>query len=281
MASCLMTLSPAPVPGKLIDNRNHPRIRRIRRLHRREGRDATGRAYIEGMRFVDQAVHHHVPIETLVVCPALLTHPFAVRLVRGLRGAGVPVLDVTPAVLHSLALVDDPQGIGAVVRQRWVPLDRARPDAGLCWLALNTVRSPGNLGSILRTAEATGAAGLILLGDSVDPYDPATVRASMGALFGQRLVRTTLDAFLQWKAAQGGWLVGTAPTAPADYHAVVYPAPTVLLMGGERKGLPPALQAHCDLLVRIPMVGQTDSLNLAIATAVILYELFNRRHSAG
>ena len=270
-----MTTTTAPI----IDSRNDVRIRRIRRLHTRAERERTGLYYIEGIRFLAQALERRVPIKTVVACPPLLIHPFAQRLVRRLGKAGVPILEVTPPVLHSLALVDDPQGIAAVVAQHWLPPERVQPRNELCWIALDSVQSPGNLGTILRTADAVGAGGLFLLGDSVDPYDPATVRATMGALFSQRFVRTTAPALDQWKAQHGGLLVGTSPSAATDYQAVAYRAPTILLMGGERKGLPAALQARCDVTVRIPMIGHSDSLNLGVATSVLLYEVFNQRRS--
>jgi RNA methyltransferase, TrmH family len=261
----------------VIDSRNHHAIKRIRRLHVRAERDRTGLSYVEGMRFIAQAVQHRVPIEVLVTCRPLLTHPFARHLVRQLRQTGTPILEVTPDVLSSVALVDDPQGIGAVVRQRWTPLERIVPANDSCWIMLDTVRSPGNLGTILRTSEAVGGAGLILLGEAVDPYDPATVRASMGSLFSQRFVRTTVADVLRWKDRQQCVLVGTAPSAVTDYQAVDYHAPTVLLLGGERKGLSSELRALCDVVVRIPMLGDTDSLNLSVAASLLLYEVFNQR----
>jgi TrmH family RNA methyltransferase len=259
-----------------IDSRNHLAIKRIRRLQLRDERERTGLYYVEGVRFVAQAVQHMVPIETLVVCRPLLVHPFAQKLVRRQRQAGTPILDVTPAVLHSIALVDDPQGIGAVVRQRWEQLERVRLANDLCWIVLDVLRSPGNLGTILRTSEAVGGAGIIVLGDAIDPYDPATLRSSMGVMFAQRFVRTTVDALRVWKQRHSCQLVGTSPAAPTDYRDVAYHPPTLLLMGEERNGLPPELQALCDVMVRIPIVGQSDSLNVAVATGVMLYEVFTQ-----
>jgi len=146
-------------------------------------------------------------------------------------------------------------------------------------VALDTVQSPGNLGTILRTCDAVSAAGVILVGDAVDPFDQATVRATMGALFTQRFVRASLAEFSAWKASQNCLLVGTSPAAQTDYQAARYPAPVVLWMGGERKGLPAEFQQLCDVMVRIPMVGRSDSLNLAVATSVLLYEVFNQRRA--
>ena len=201
------------------------------------------------------------------------------KLVGRLQRAGTPTLLVTPEVLYSLALVDDPQGIGALVRQRWDRLESVTPGGNLCWIVHDVVQAPGNLGTILRTSEAVGGAGLILLDGTTDPYDPATVRSTMGALFSQRFVRPTLPAFVRWKKASSWSLVGTSPSATQDYHAFTYGRPTLLLMGGERKGLSGELQALCDVVVRIPMVGRSDSLNLAVATGVMLYELFNQRRT--
>ncbi|MDQ5823992.1 MAG: RNA methyltransferase [Chloroflexota bacterium] len=180
--------------------------------------------------------------------------------------------------MHSLAMADDPQGIGAVVHQKWLPLERVRLGGKLCWLSVDEIHSPGNLGSILRTSDSVGGAGIILLSDSTDPYDPATVRASMGALFSQRFVRTTPDALAHWKEPRQWQMVGTSPHATLDYHEAQYgDTPTILLLGNEQKGLSEQVQALCDLVVRIPIVGRSDSLNVAVATGVILYELFNQR----
>jgi TrmH family RNA methyltransferase len=271
---------PFPQRAPIITHYQHPVIQRIRQLRRRDAREQSGLYYVEGLRFVLQAVQHHSALEALVVCPPLLTHALAQRLVRAQRLLGVPIVQVTAPVMHQLALVDDPQGIGAVVRQRWEPLEHITPGNELCWIALHQVRSPGNLGTILRTSAAVGGAGIILLGKAVDPYDPATVRATMSSLYAQRLVRTVPAALAHWKRRHGFHLIGTSPGARTDYHAYSYRPPTILLMGDERKGLPVALQSLCDQMVRISMVGDCDSLNLGVATGVMLYELFNQRRTA-
>jgi TrmH family RNA methyltransferase len=160
-----------------------------------------------------------------------------------------------------------------------MPLERIAAEEDPCWIMLETVRSPGNLGTILRTSEAVGGSGLILLGNAVDPYDPATVRATMGSLFSQRLVCTTPEEFHSWRGRQRCALIGTMPSASIDYQALDYRGPLVLLMGDERKGLSPDLQAICDVVVRIPMVGGADSLNLSIAASLMLYEDFNQRRA--
>jgi len=257
------------------------RLQSIRALGKRAERDRTGMFFAEGLRFVGQAVAQNAQIEAVLVVPKTLEHPFGLRLRRQLEQKHVPLWETTPDLFLRLSRAEEPQWIGAVVRQRWdtpacIPSSGPSP-GGLCWVALDQVHSPGNLGTILRTGDAVGASGLILIGDSVDPYDPACVRATMGAVFAQRLVRATPAEFAAWKRGSGCRLVGTSPHAKHDYRAVTYPAQTVLFMGGEKKGLSEERQRLCDDLVRIPMVGRGDSLNLAIATGVLLYEVFNQR----
>ena len=253
--------------------RSHSQTTRIQRLTHREERDRTGLFYIEGMRFVAQVLHHHARIEQLVVCQKLLTHPFAQKLVREQKKRGTPVLEVSRNIMERLSQVQDSQGLGAVVRQRWQYLASIRPKGELCWIAVETLRSPGNLGTILRTSDAVGGARLLLLGETVDPYDPGTVRATMGAMFTQCFIRTSREEILAWKRRGQYLLVGTSPHASQDYQEVPYHAPTIL----QRKGLPAELQAICDRMVSIPMVGESDSLNMAMATGVMLYEVFNQR----
>jgi TrmH family RNA methyltransferase len=262
---------------KLIFSRNNIHIRRIRALQSRAGRDRTGLFLIEGWRPLIQAVQQGVRIETLLLAPQLLANPQEQHLLRRLRRAGTPCYRLTSEVYHSLSQAEEPQGVAAVVRQRWERLEQIQSSERLCWVVVEAVRSPGNLGTILRTCEAVGGAGIILIGDTADPYDPATVRASMGALFRQRFICTNLEAFAQWKQQRAWFLVGTSPAAATDYQAITYPQPVLLLLGSERRGLSAEIQALCDLLVRIPMVGRSDSLNLGVAAGVMLYELFNQR----
>jgi TrmH family RNA methyltransferase len=264
---------------EVISSRNHPAVKRVRALQSRAERDRTGQFFVEGLRFVAQAAESGAPIASLIHAPALLAQSFGRRIVQTQARRGVPCLAVAPEVLQSVAQNDDPQGIGAVVRQSWTLLEKARAHDGLCWIVLDRVQSPGNLGTIIRTAEAVGAAGLIFLGAQPDPYDPACVRASMAALWSQQLVRATTEEFLAWKAHNGCILVGTSPHATIECDAARYPAPTALFMGWERKGLSSAQEAMCDALVSIPMAGRADSLNLAVATGVMLYEIARQRRS--
>ena len=167
--------------------------------------------------------------------------------------------------------------MGAIVGQRWSPLHRASPRAGLCWVLLEAVRSPGNLGSLIRTSEAVGGAGMILIGTRIDPFAPTVVRASMGALFRQVFIRTTHGSLRHWTRRHRIRGIGASPDGSVDLHRFDVPRPTILVLGEERQGLTPLLRALCTPIVRIPMVGAADSLNLAVAGSLLMYEVYLRR----
>jgi TrmH family RNA methyltransferase len=260
-----------------ISSTHNPRVKQIRALQSRKERQRTGHFFVEGVKALQAAVRCGAAIETLVIATELLHGPQARALADTLLGRGLPCLDVTADVFRSLAAKHSSHGLGAVVRQRWQPLARIQPGREGCWVALDAIQYPGNLGTILRTCEATGADGAILLGATSDPYDPESVRASVGAVFALELARASPAEFAAWKRARGIAIVGTSPAARLDYRAATYAAPVVLLMGCERSGLSPAMHELCDVLVRIPMIGRSDSLNLAVATSLMLYEVFRQR----
>lgn len=261
----------------IITSTANPKIKWIRKLRERKARQETGCFYAEGLRIVVEAVQQSAPIETLVVAPDLLTSKMGQELVETQRSAGVEVLEVSPDVFQSIALKEAPVGIAAVIRQNWLALTQALLAPGDLWVALDEVADPGNLGTILRTNDAVGGKGLILLDHSTDPYDPTAIRASMGALFSQRLVKASLEEFLAWKQRWGVTLVGTSGASEVDYQDFHYPEPLVVLMGSEREGLSEKHIHACDAMVRIPMVGRSDSLNLAVATALVIYEVFHQK----
>jgi TrmH family RNA methyltransferase len=261
----------------MITSAGNERIKSIRKLQERRARQDSGLFFLEGLRIVGEAMQAGAMVEQLVVAPDLLRSDFGRQLVDEAQQRGVEVLEVSADVFSSLSKKEGPQGLAAVVRQRWLGLADITLDAGKTWVALDAVADPGNLGTILRTHDAAGGAGAILLDQSTDPYDPAAVRASMGALFDQFVVRATFEEFAAWKRVTGCWLIGTSNAAAQDYHTYHYPAPLVLLMGSEREGLSEKHLALCDSVVSIPMLGKSDSLNLAVATAVVLYEIVNQR----
>lgn len=258
----------------IITSQNNPRIKHIRALRQRKERDQAGLAFIEGIRIVAEAAALPDTIETLVVAPELLSSSFAQEIVQEQQNKGIPCLEVTPEVFGSFSIKEGPQGIGAIIRQRWETLEHLVLSGEFCWVALDAVQDPGNLGTILRTCDAVGCGGVILLGQSTDPYDATALRASMGAIFTQRLVKASFADFVAWKQQHGYPVIGTSGASAHDYQSAAYRFPTILLMGSERLGLSPEQKSACDLMVSLPMVGRADSLNLAVATGVMLYHLF-------
>ncbi len=255
----------------MITSLANPRIKAIRSLKSRRAREEPGLFFIEGYHIVHEAVESSTVIEQLVVAPNLLTS-WGHKLAAQLRRSGVMCLEVSDTVFESISSRDGPQGIAAVVRQHWTPLELCAGTGR--WVALESVQYPGNLGTILRTCDATGCAGVILIGDATDPFDPLAVRASTGAVLTQTLVRASFADFAGWVKQHQMLVVGTSPAATTSYQEVDYQHPLVLCMGSERDGLSAEQQAFCHQMVRIPMAGRRDSLNLAVATAVVLYEIF-------
>jgi TrmH family RNA methyltransferase len=257
----------------LISSRNNSAIKAMCALHERKERDRTGLCFIEGIRIVGEAVQLGAKIQSLVVAPELLKSDFARELVQAQRTRNVPVIEVTPDVFESLSDKHGPQGIAAVVEQRWYALSSLDIRHSPFVIALDSPQDPGNIGTILRTSDAAGAAGVLLLGPSADPYDPSAMRASMGAAFSQKLARASYVEFSAWRTKSGFTVVGTSDKAKMDYQDYAYASPILLMMGSERHGLAPELQATCDAMVRIPMHGRSDSLNLAVATGILLYAI--------
>jgi len=260
----------------MITSPANPVIKEIRKLRERKERQRTGTYLVEGVRIVGEAVRRPDLLVQLVVASDLLASEFGQALVAGERARGTPILDVSEAVFRSLALKDNPQGLAAVLRQDWQPIHTLAVGLADVWIALDAVADPGNLGTILRTADAVGARGLILLDQTTDPYDPTALRASMGAVFSQVLIRASFEEFAGWASRASLPVIGTSDKAARDYQDIEYPRPMALLMGSERQGLLPHHLQICRQVARIPMVGQSDSLNLAVATGVMLYEVFNQ-----
>ena len=215
--------------------------------------------------------------ECLIFAPDLLTSPVGKEVVSRMETAEVSILAVSAPVFQTLSQKDGPQGIAAVIRQRWERLENLSPKKGDLWVALDAIQDPGNLGTILRTVDAVGGEGVILLDHCTDPYGPTALRASMGSVFSQRLIKTTTEQFTGWKKEVDIAVIGTSGDTDQDYHLIEYPDPLVVLMGSERQGLTLRQMELCDRLVRIPMVGKSDSLNLSVATAIVLYEVFNQQ----
>jgi TrmH family RNA methyltransferase len=260
----------------MITSTSNAKIKVIRKLREKKERQASGLFYCEGLRIVGDAFDHQAGFDSLLIAPELLHSEYGQSLIEKAEKMGVPVLELDSMVFRSIAQKENPQGIAAVCEQRWMELNELDLNSGDLVVALDSVADPGNLGTIMRTLDGVGGLGLILLDQSTDPYDPTTMRASMGTLFGLHFIKTNLEQFGTWKHSKDIKVVGTSDKAQVDYYGYAYPDPMVLLMGSERQGLTSTHYALCDEVVAIPMAGSADSLNLAVATAVVMYEIFNQ-----
>lgn len=263
-----------------ITSTSNPRIKAIRKLKEKKERLESGLFYLEGLRIVIEAFEKNAAVETLIINQDLLDNSRGLELVDRARKQGVEILEVSRNVFESMALKENPQGLAAVVRQHVLTLRDIDTNSMGLWTALDEIADPGNLGTVMRTMDAVGGEGILLIGQGVDPYDPSAVRASMGALFSLKIIKASLEEFEAWKKAQAVRMVGTSDKANKLYTAFPYPQDLILLMGSERQGIQPRLEMLCDAVVRIPMVGQSDSLNLSVANAVVLYEIFNQKHGS-
>ncbi len=262
-----------------ITSTSNPQIKLIRKLKVRKFRVESNLFFLEGVRIVIEALEAGQWITQLIVSRELLGSNKAVEVVEEAEIKGVPILEVSKSVFESISSKDGPQGLAAVAQQKWTELDlNTQPNSGT-WIALYQVADPGNLGTILRTLDGMGGDGLILLDQCTDPFDPSAIRASMGAIFSKQIIKSTSQDFVDWIAKNGIKVTGTADSAKADYRQYRYPDNGILLMGSEREGLPDALAAICDDVVSIPMMGRADSLNLAVASSILLYEIASQQQA--
>ena len=255
----------------------NPTIKRIAALRDKKHRRAEGLFLAEGLRVCTEAVDAGEVPRLLVFADDAAAHPLVARLVAVTEAAGGQAIATTANILAKLAGKDNPQAVLGVFPMRATPLAELDRHSAAMWVVAENLKDPGNLGTMLRTCDATGAGGVILLDASCDPFSVEAVRASMGALFTRAVVQTDGPAFLRWLRQGPGMLVGAALVGAVDYRQVRYAAPTFLFMGNEQSGLPPAYAAACDALVKLPMLGKADSLNVAVACAVLLYEVLGQR----
>jgi TrmH family RNA methyltransferase len=264
----------------MITSTSNQHIKDIRHLRDRKYRSECGLFYVEGIRLVTEAVNQKDNLQEIIYSSELSRSQHSEDLIKNAKKEKILIEEVSSEVFHSLSSKDGPQGLAAIVKQSWTILKTDQKLIGV-WTALYEIADPGNLGTILRTSDAVGGKGIILIGDSTDPFDPTSVRASMGAIFTQKIIKTNMDSFVSWKTNSNCQVIGTSDHAKMDYKEFDYSSNTILLMGSERQGIPSELEEICTEVVSIPMKGKCDSLNLAVATSIMLYEIFeqNRKRS--
>jgi TrmH family RNA methyltransferase len=254
-----------------------PLVKRARRLRSRSGRQVESACLVEGLRVVLTALERGAPVEALIVCPERLTSAPALAAVERAQSAGVAVYEVAPATLESLSERDNPSGLLAIVGATAPSLSALTPAAGDLYVALDEVADPGNLGTVLRTADALGVAGVLLAGSGTDPFHPTAIKASMGALWTVPWAQVPdLLAAIAWAQDEDLATVATTAHDAEALWSAELPARMLLLMGSERHGLPQAVLLDAAHRVGIPMRGSVSSLNLAVATALVVYEVRRR-----
>ncbi len=254
-------------------------LKRLRSLKEKKYRRAEGLFLAEGLRICTEALDSGWVPQILVFADGKGDHPLVRRLVQATLGEGGQVIETSADLLSGLTGKDNPQAVAAAYAVRPNRLADFAP--GRRTLVAERLRDPGNLGTLLRACDATATGALILLDDCTDPTSPEAVRASMGAFFTVPTFAAGTEAFLAWKAQHGARLVGAALDPRAgDYRLDSYGAPALLLVGNEAQGLPDALKAACDSLVVMPMRGRADSLNVAMAGTLLMYQALHAQEAA-
>jgi len=255
-------------------------VKAIRSLRDKKHRKRERRFLAEGLRLLTDARESgHLP-ETLVLSEARDPHPLLAELESAVAAAGGEVIETTPDILAKITGKDNPQAVAGVFAEFDTALSRIDRTRADIWLVAQALRDPGNLGTMLRTGDALGAGGLILIDDCADPFGVEAVRASMGAVFTQGIAQARWEEFLPWLRGGQGQLVAASLRDAQPYRTAPYSAPCFVLVGNESRGLPEDYEAACDLRVTMPMKGRADSLNAAVAAAVLGYEVLARLESA-
>jgi RNA methyltransferase, TrmH family len=251
---------------------SNPTVKFLRSLRDKKHRRREKRFLAEGLRLLTDARECGTLPETLVMATDRAPHPLLDGLAADVAAAGGEVIEMHSDILAKVTGKDNPQAVAGVFAEfdtRLANLDRG---GAPIWLVAQALRDPGNLGTMLRTGDAVGAGGLILIDDCADPFSVEAVRASMGAIFTQSVAQARWDEFIAWLRGGAGQLVAASLRDAVDYRTAPYTAPCFLIVGNESRGLPAEYENACDLRVTMPMRGRADSLNAAVAGAVLAYE---------
>ena len=264
------------VPGK-----NNPHVKYLRRLGDRRFRDQEGKFLVEGIRFVEEALHSTWPVEMLVYSQKITGEGRGQKLLRSASNRRIAMLEVEEPLFKELACTETPQGILAVVRQRSNSLEELADTGQPALLVLvDGVRDPGNLGAIIRSADAAGTDGVILLKGTADIYNPKTLRATMGSIFHLPVIQgCAAEAVMDYLEERGIKTVAGEPRAATAVYECDLRVPCALAVGGEAAGAGETVLGRLSELARIPMPGRAESLNVAISAAILLYEAVRQRQT--
>ncbi len=258
---------------KTITGFSNPTIKFVRSLRDKKHRRREQCFLAEGLRLLTDARASGRLPELLLMAVSRDPHPLLDDLEAAVLRAGGEVIEVPIDILAKVTGKDNPQAVCGVYAEWNTGLDALDRNAASIWLVAQAMRDPGNLGTMLRTADALGAGGVILIDDCVDPFSVEAVRASMGAVFTQQLAQAGWSDFIAWLRGGPGQLVAASLRDAVAYRGAPYAAPCFVMVGNESRGLPEDYELACDLRVTMPMRGRADSLNAAVAAAVLGYEV--------
>ena len=261
---------------RIITGFSNPTVKYLRALRDKKARRRERRFLAEGLRLLGDASEVGRLPEMLVMAAGRPSHPLLDLIEAAVQAAGGDVVEMSEDVLAKVTGKDNPQAVCGVFAEPEIALAAIRRDNAPIWLVAQALRDPGNLGTMLRTGDAVGAGGLILIDDCADPFSVEAVRASMGAVFTQAIAQARWDEFIAWlrdPAQTPAQLVAASLRDAVSYRGAAYRAPCFVLVGNESRGLPAEYEGACDLRVTMPMHGRADSLNAAVAGAVLAYEV--------
>lgn len=276
-----MTRPAAPVRTEHLSSVANPVVKTLRSLDRKKARQETGLFLVEGARLAEEGLRRGWTPALVLANASAMDRPSSRDLLQRLAGAGAKVHTASDKVMEAVSRRDNPQTVIAAFRPQESSLTDLDASGPRRWIALFEIRDPGNLGTIIRTADAAGVDGVILIGHCCDPFSIEAVRATMGSLFCVPIVRCDAEAFLAWRVEHDARLVAASVNGPEGLDGVEYGERSILLLGNEQAGLTDALERACDELVRIPMRGAADSLNLSVAAGVMIYEVWRARGFSG
>lgn len=255
---------------------SNPLIKRVRSLREKKHRKREKKFIAEGLRILTEALDAGYVPDMIFLEQGQEEHPLAAQLCDAVNNHGGDIIETSREIISKLTGKENAQMVVGVFDDIDIELSAVDRGAANIWMAVQDMRDPGNLGTMMRTCDAVGGGGIFLIDDCTDPFSVEAVRASMGAVFTQKIIKCSWDEFIAWKQSGAGQLIGTSLNTDNDYQAVAYQTPAFVLTGNEAQGLPIEYEQCCDTLVKMPMAGKADSLNAAISSAVMCYEVLNQ-----
>lgn len=261
----------------LITSAQNPRIKHLKKLRKRRERDLGREVLIEGYREILRAIENSYPVNQLYICPDLFVGENEAALIQRCQVAGAEIIELTPPLFRKAAYRDRPEGLIAIGPQIHRGLDKLSLGTPPLLVIVEAIEKPGNLGTILRSADATGVDALVLCDTCTDLYNPNVVRASTGTLFSVQIAEAGSRETAAWLTSRGIQTLAATPHSEHLYTNQDMTHPTAIVVGTEQYGLSDCWMTKADHRVRIPMLGVADSLNVANATTLLLYEAVRQR----